>query len=59
MTTMFPSSATLALGLVITAVLAVVDWYVWSTVPVLPYPLVAAGRVNAGDDENAAFKEVA
>ncbi len=56
---MFPSIATMALGLVITAVLAVVDWYVWRTGPVLPYPLATSGSRYAGDDEAAAFKEVA
>jgi hypothetical protein len=56
---MFPSIATMALGLVITAVLAVVNWYVWRTAPVLPYPLAASGPRYADDDKAPAFKEVA
>ena len=45
--TMFPSTATMALGLAITAALAVVDWYVWRTAPVLPYPRVASAPQGA------------
>jgi hypothetical protein len=40
---MFPSIATMALRLVIAAVLVAPVWYVWRTAPVLPYPLVASG----------------
>ena len=56
---MFPSIATMALRLVITAALAVVDWYVWRTAPVMPYPRVVADRQGADDKEAKAFKEVA
>ena len=56
---MFPSIATMALGLAITAALAVVDWYVWRTAPVRPYPRVAAEPLGADDGEATAFREVA
>jgi hypothetical protein len=56
---MFPSIATMALGLVITAALAVVDWYVWRTAPVRSYPGVVADPQDADDTEATAFKEVA
>jgi hypothetical protein len=38
---MFPSIETIGLGFAITAVLALIDWYVWRTAPTLPYPLPA------------------
>jgi hypothetical protein len=56
---MFPSDATIALGLVITAALAIVDWYVWRSGPILPHPLAKPGPSDAGDDESAGFEEVA
>jgi len=56
---MFPSIATIVLGLVITTALAVVDWYVWLMVPIRPHPRVASDLRDAGDDEAAGFEEVA
>ena len=56
---MFPSSATIGLGLAITAVLAIIDWYVWRTAPELPYPLKAVESQNTADREASGFKEVA
>jgi hypothetical protein len=64
---MFPSIETIGLGFAITAVLALIDWYVWRTAPTLPYPLPAlstrpyddrSSRTDAGDDA-ADFQEVA
>ena len=58
---MFPSIATIAFGAAITVTLAVIDWYVWRTAPVLPHPLVVSRQHSAGalDDGAEAFKEVA
>ena len=56
---MFPSSATIALGLAITAALAIIDWFVWRTAPVLPYPLAESRPRSADDDEATVLKEVA
>ncbi len=53
-----PSITTLVLGLAITVGLAVVDWYVWRTTPVLPYPKAPTGP-HFTDEEEAAFKKVA
>ena len=39
----FPSITTLILGLAITAILGLMDWYAWRTAPVLPYPLESTG----------------
>jgi hypothetical protein len=50
----------IALGLLITAVLAVVDWYVWRTAPVLPYPLEASpGQRVVDEAEEGTFSQVA
>lgn len=40
---MIASITTLILGLAITAILGVMDWYAWRTAPVLPYPLESTG----------------
>jgi len=56
---MFPSFATKAIGVAVTAVLAAADWYVWRTAPVLPYPLAQSDPRLADDKDGAAFKEVA
>jgi len=56
---MFPSFATMAIGVAITAMLAVVDWYVWRPAPVLAHPLTASDPRFADDKDGAAFKEVA
>ena len=58
---MFPSIATIACGAAIAVTLAVIDWYVWRTAPVLPHPLVVSRQHSAGalDDGAEAFKEVA
>jgi len=56
---MFPSNATIGLGLVITAVAAVVDWYVWRVAPVRPYPLAELRHDGDEHDEAAGFDEVA
>ncbi|HZO82417.1 MAG TPA: hypothetical protein VFB33_12055 [Candidatus Binataceae bacterium] len=53
-----PSLMTLALGFAVTVALAVVDWYVWRTAPVLPYPK-APGGTRYADEEEAAFRKVA
>ncbi|HEX3409893.1 MAG TPA: hypothetical protein VHS07_06405 [Candidatus Binataceae bacterium] len=55
---MFPSEATIGLGVAITAVLAIIDWFVWRTAPVLPYPLTAETQ-GCADREATDFKEVA
>jgi hypothetical protein len=55
---MFPSIATMALGLAVTAMLLAIDWYVWRTAPRLPYPLTAS-RPQQLDDQDAGFKKVA
>ena len=54
--TMFPSIETMVIGVVITAVLAVVDWYLWRVV-VSKYPVAATGARYADSDTD--FKEVA
>jgi hypothetical protein len=59
MVTMFPSIETMVIGVVITAVLAVVDWYLWRVAPVSEYPVAATGARYAESDEKADFKEVA
>jgi hypothetical protein len=41
---MLPSNATMALALVIAAVLLALDWYLWRTGPVRPYPLADSGQ---------------
>ena len=57
---MVASITMIALGLLITAGLAVVDWYVWRTAPVLPYPLEASpGQRAADEEEEGAFSQVA
>ncbi len=56
---MVPSITTLVIGLAIAVALAVVDWYVWRTAPVLPYPLAPTGPHFAEEEEAAAFKKVA
>jgi hypothetical protein len=57
---MVPSITTIALGLLITAALAAIDWYVWRTAPVLPYPLEASpGQRAADEEEEGAFSQVA
>ncbi len=42
-TGMISSITTLILGLAITAILGLMDWYAWRTAPVLPYPLESTG----------------
>ena len=54
---MFPSIETMVIGVVITAVLAVLDWYLWRVVPVSKYPAAATGARYADSDTD--FKEVA
>lgn len=56
---MFPSIETMVIGVVITAALAVLDWYVWRTAPVLPYPITSTEPRRAEQDEPALFKKVA
>lgn len=56
---MFPSSATIGVGMAITAVLAIIDWYVWRTAPVLPYPLTAVDGQKTAEKDATGFKEVA
>lgn len=56
---MFPSFATMAIGVAITAVLAVVDWYVWRVAPVPPNRLTVSDPRAADATNGAAFKEVA
>ncbi len=57
---MFPSTATIVLGFVMTVALAVIDWYVWRMAPTLPYPLAASRpRAVIVNDDGEAFKEVA
>ena len=64
---MFPSIETIGLGFAITAVLALIDWYVWRTAPTLPFPLLARHSCPdaacsprlADDDAAADFQEVA
>jgi len=57
---MVPSIATIALGLLITAALAVVDWYVWRMAPILPYPLEASpGQRVVDEEEEVTFSRVA
>ena len=56
---MFPSSATMAIGIAVTAVLAVVDWYVWRSAPRLPHPRVTSAAHDAAERPPADFKEVA
>jgi hypothetical protein len=40
---MISSITTLILGLAITAILGLMDWYAWRTAPVLRYPLESTG----------------
>ena len=54
---MFPSIETVGFGFMIAAVLAILDWYVWRSGPVLPYPLTDPQHKN--EEEPAAFKKVA
>jgi hypothetical protein len=56
---MFPSIETMVIGVVITAVLAVVDWYLWRVASVSKYPAAATGTRYTESDEKADFKEVA
>jgi hypothetical protein len=57
---MVPSITTIALGLLITAALALVDWYVWRMAPILPYPLQASPAERVVDEaEEGAFSQVA
>ncbi len=56
---MFPSIETMVLGVVITALLAVVDWYLWRVAPVSKYAVATTGTRYAQSDEKADFKEVA
>ncbi len=56
---MFPSIETMVIGVVITAVLAVVDWYLWCVAPVSKYPAAATVTRYTERDEKADFKEVA
>jgi hypothetical protein len=57
---MVPSITTIALGLLITAALAAIDWYVWRTAPVLPYPLEASPAQRVVDEaEEGTFSQVA
>jgi hypothetical protein len=56
---MFPSFATIAIGVTITAALAVVDWYVWRSAPMRQNPRAASETRLAEDKDGAAFKEVA
>ena len=64
---MFPSIETIGLGFAITVVLALIDWFVWRTAPMLPYPLPARRSPSADDrsprpaddDAEADFQEVA
>ena len=57
---MVPSTTTIGLGLLITAALAAIDWYVWRTAPVLPHPLEVSPAQRAVDEaEEGAFSEVA
>lgn len=57
---MVPSITTIALGLLITAALALVDWYVWRMAPILPYPLEASPAERVADEaEEGAFSQVA
>ena len=56
---MFPSIATIAIGTMIVAALAVVDWFVWRMAPVLPYPLARSGSPSAASDVAADLKKVA
>ena len=59
---MFPSLGVIGLGALVTAVLAIVDWYVWSTAPSriatsngpALYPIVRESEAL-----NAGFKAVA
>lgn len=55
---MTPSMITIVLGFVITAVLGLVDWYVWRTTPAMPYPMAPTGP-HFTETEEAAFKKVA
>ncbi len=56
---MFPSIETMVIGVVITAVLAVVDWYLWRLVPVSKNPVAATGTRSAESEKKVDFKEVA
>ncbi len=56
----FPSITTLILGLAITAILGLVDWYLWRTAPVLPYPLESSGtRPPYAENDAVCFQKVA
>ena len=55
-----PSITTLILGLAITAILGLVDWYLWRTAPVLPYPLESSGtRPPYAENDAVGFQKVA
>ena len=57
---MLPSITTLLLGVAVTALLAIVAWYVSRRTPVLPYPLSPSGARDADEEGDAAeFKRVA
>lgn len=56
---MFPSTATMAIGVTITAVLALIDWYVWRIVPTRRDPRILYETLRADDRDGAVFKEVA
>ncbi len=56
---MFPSIATIAIGTMIIAALAVIDWFVWRMAPVLPYSLARSGPPSTASDVAADLKKVA
>jgi hypothetical protein len=56
---MFPSNATIAVAVTITAVLAIIDWYLWRAAPVLPHPFKAVEPQGTADREATGFKAVA
>ena len=54
----FPSITTLIFGVVVIALLSVVDWYVWRITPVRRYPLLPE-RMRITDQNTHVLKEVA